>query len=53
MSWASEAETIGIFHNTKVAVPIQTALTELKHPRSTATIRTDNSTSHGILTLII
>ena len=49
----AEAETIGIFHNAKVAVPIQTALKELKHPQLPATIITDNSTSHGILTLTI
>ena len=50
MSLAAEAETIGIFHNAKVAVPIQTELIELNHPQPLATIRNDNSTSHGILT---
>ena len=50
MSSAAEAETIGIFHNVKVAVPIRTALTDLKHPQPPATIRTDDSTSCGILT---
>ena len=43
----------GIFHNAKVAVPIRTALTELNHPQPPSTIRTDNSTSHGILTSTI
>ena len=32
MSSAAEAETIGIFHNAKVAFPIRTALIELNHP---------------------
>ena len=53
MSLAAEAETIGIFHNAKVAVPIRTALAELNHPQPPATIRTDNNTSHGILTSTI
>ena len=53
MSLATEAEKIGIFHNIKVAVPIRTSLAELNHPQSPATIRTDNSTSHGILTSTI
>ena len=51
MSLAEEAETIGIFHNAKVEVPIQRALTELNHPQPPDTIITDNSTSHGILIL--
>ena len=50
MSSDAEAETIGIFHNAKVAVPIRTSLTELNHPQPSATIITDNITSHGILT---
>ena len=53
MSSAEEAETIGIFHHTKVAVPILTALTELNRPQPPATIRTDNSTYYGILTSTI
>ena len=53
MSLAAEAETIGIFQNANIAVPIQTALTELSHPQPPATIRTDNSTYHGILTSTI
>ena len=53
MSSAEESEKIGIFHNAKVAVTIQTALTELNHPQFPATIRTDNSTSHSILTSTI
>ena len=53
ISLAVEAETIGIFHNAKVAVPMGTALTELNHPQPSATIITDNITSHGILTSTI
>ena len=53
MSLAAEAERIGIFQNAKIAVPILTALTELNHHQPPTTIRTDNSTSHGILTLTI
>ena len=53
MYLAAEAETIGIFYNAKVAVPIRTALTEFNHPKPPATIITDNSTSHGILTSTI
>ena len=53
MSSAAEAETIGIFHNAKTAVPIRTTLQELGHQQPATTIRTDNSTSHGILTSTI
>ena len=53
ISLAAEAETIGMFHNAKMAVPIRAALTELVHTQPLATIRTDNSTSHGILTSTI
>ena len=53
MSSAAEAEQIGIFHNAKVSVPIRKASTELNHPQPPATIKTDNSTSHGILTSTI
>ena len=53
ISSAAEAETIGIFHNAKLAVLIRTALTELKHPQPPDTIQTDNRTSHGILTSTI
>ena len=44
---------IGIFHNAKLAVPIKTALTELNNPQPPDTIRTDNTTSHDILTSTI
>ena len=53
MSLAAEAETIGVFQNEKVGVPIKKSLIELNHPQPPATIRTDNSTSHGILTSTI
>ena len=53
MSSAVEAEIIGIFHNAKVAVPVRAALAEMGHPQPPTTIRTDNSTSHGILTSTI
>ena len=53
MSPVAQAETIGAFHNTKTAVPIRTTLNELGHPQQPTTIRTDNSTSHGILTSTI
>ena len=53
MSSAAEAESIGVYHNSKVAVPIRTALQELGHPQPPTIIRTDNSTAHGILTSTI
>ena len=53
MSSAVEAEIIGIFHNAKVAVPIHTNLNELGHIQPPATIQTESSTSHGILTSTI
>ena len=53
MSSVSEADTIGIFHNAKVDIPIRTILTELGHSQPPTTIRTDNSTSYGILTSTI
>ena len=53
MSSAVEAGTIGIFHKAKTAVPIRTTLQELGHQQLATAIRTDNSTSHGILTSTI
>ena len=53
ISSAAESETIGIFHNGKLAEPIRTMLEELWHPQPLATNRTNNSTSHGILTSTI
>ena len=53
MSLVAETETIGGFHNKKTAVPIRTTLNELGHLQPPTTIRTDNSTSHGILTSTI
>ena len=49
MSSAAEAESIGIYHNGKTAIPIRTALEELGHPQPPTIIKTDNSTAHGIL----
>lgn len=49
MSSAAEAEAIGIYHNSRTAVPIRTALEELGHPQPPTIIKTDNSTAHGIL----
>ena len=53
MSSAAEAESVGVYHNAKVAVPIRTALEELGHPQPPTIIRTGNSTAHGILTSAI
>ena len=41
------------FAKCESAVPIRTALAELGHVQPPTTIRTDNSTSHGILTSTI
>ena len=47
------AETIVIFHDAKVAVSLRKAFAELNQPQLPATIRTENSTSQGILTSTI
>ena len=50
---AAEVKTVRIFHIGKAVASIRTTLTELEHPQPSATIRTDNNTSHGILTSTI
>ena len=49
MASAAEAECGGLFMNAQEAVPIRTTLQELGHPQPPTTIRTDNSTAHGIM----
>ena len=52
VSSATKAETGGIYHDTRGAVPMIVALIEMGHPQDPngVLITTDNSTAHGILT---
>ena len=45
VSSAAEAETAGIFHNTKQAIHIKKMLQALGHPQDVTRIKTDNSTA--------
>jgi hypothetical protein len=49
MSSAAEAEVGALFVNTKEAVPLRTALTEMGHPQLATPVQTDNSTAYGIV----
>ena len=49
MAPAGEAKCGVLFMNSQQAVPIRTTLKELRHPQPPTTIRTDNSTAHGIM----
>ena len=50
MASAAEAETGAIFLNGQQAIPIRTALLEMGHPQPPILIKTDSTTSYGILT---
>ena len=50
MASATEDKTEAIFLNGQKAVPIRTALIEMGHLKPPTPIKTDNATSHGILT---
>ena len=52
VSSAAEAETGGIYHGAREAVPMIVAIIEMVHPQDPqgVLITTDNSTAHGILT---
>ena len=47
---AAEAETGGIFHNARTAIPIRQTLTALNHPQPATPIKTDNSTAKAFVT---
>ena len=49
MSSAAEAETNGVFHNAKIALPLRQLLIEMGHPQPPTIIHTDNSTTHGFV----
>lgn len=49
VSSAAEAETHGVFHNTKLGVNIRTILIGLGHPQPPTPINTDNSTTTGFV----
>ena len=42
---AAEAETNGLFHNAREAIPIRQTLIEMGHPQPPTPIKTDNSTA--------
>ena len=50
MAYSAEAETGTIFLNGHQSVPIRTNLIEMVHPQPSTPIKTDNATSHSILT---
>jgi hypothetical protein len=45
---ATEAEFGALFHNSRDAAPIRTALIEMGHPQPATTIQTDNACDSGI-----
>ena len=47
---AAEAETAGIFHNARTALPIRNMLHTLGHPQSVTPIKADNSTAEKFVT---
>ena len=47
LSHLLQAETNGVFHNAKVALPLRQTLIEMGHPQPPTIIHTDNSTTHG------
>jgi hypothetical protein len=50
---AFEAELGAAFINTQKTVPMQQALENMGHPQPPTTLKTNNSTAHGILTSIV
>ena len=49
VSSAAEAETGGVFHNAKTAIPIRHILTQLGHKQPPTPLKTDNSTTAGFV----
>ena len=49
MASAAESEVGGLFMNAQEAVPERKTLIELGHPQPPTPLKTDNSTSYGIL----
>ena len=49
VSSAAEAETVGIFHNAQVVIPIRYILQQLGHPQPPTPIKTDNSIATGFI----
>jgi hypothetical protein len=49
VSSAAESEVGGCFHNAQSGAPLRVALTELGHTQPPAPLRTDNSTTFGIV----
>jgi hypothetical protein len=49
MQSAAEAECGGLYMNAKEAVPMRITLEELNHPQPATPMRTDNSTTDGIM----
>ena len=49
VSSAAEAETAGVYHNARVALPIRVVLQALNHPQPPTPIKTDNSTANGFI----
>ena len=46
---AAEAEVAGVFHNTRMAIPIRHLLHSLGHTQPPTPIKTDNSTANGFI----
>ena len=53
MASAAKAEIAALFMNEKLAVPIQQALIEMRHPQPTTKMKTNNSTANGFVNNII
>ena len=46
---AAEAEVVGVFYNTQMAIPIRRMLEKLNHIQPPTPIKTDNSTATGFI----
>ena len=53
VSSSAEAETSGTFTNTQEAIPIRQLLIAMGHPQPPTPIKTDNKTSHDLVTSLI
>ena len=49
MASAAKAEITALFLNTRMTIPLHTALIEIDHPQSTTKIKTDNNTADGFV----
>ena len=46
---SAEAESVGLFHNTQVAIPMRYILTNIGHPQPATPIKTDDATTNSFV----